>query len=424
MPDYVPAIKGKMGDWVYYVTAMKLAKIARETRLAAEIHKSSDLNSLIQREIGKRVEEEMVPYLLTQPQRFYGAIIVAVYGGEPEFNPVKVAEHQLLDDDEKSTYGFGLLRFDGSQQYFALDGQHRLRSIQIALESNPDLGKEEVVVIIVKHENTPEGLSRTRRLFSTLNSHAKPTKMGLNIAIDEDDAVAIISRRLVYEHKYWGALGLVKADLVQKQLPPGDKNAAYLTTLHALYECNFILLESFKGGLDIETANRPAADVLDEYYEFIASIWNDIFDSASDLQPIVKKLLKPGSLRSADPQRPGGSALARPLGQMVVAEVISAALRQKQPQVEFIRRLMTEVSYDLNSPPWAKVIWNPETQKILSGKANRELVKHLLLDQLELKSSMSRRELLREYRATTQDKKVKLLRAAKVGDPEDSDGES
>ena len=30
MPDYVPALQAKMGDWQYYVTVMKLGKIARE----------------------------------------------------------------------------------------------------------------------------------------------------------------------------------------------------------------------------------------------------------------------------------------------------------------------------------------------------------------------------------------------------------
>ena len=32
MPDYIPALKAQMGDWVYYVTVMKLGKIARECR--------------------------------------------------------------------------------------------------------------------------------------------------------------------------------------------------------------------------------------------------------------------------------------------------------------------------------------------------------------------------------------------------------
>jgi DNA sulfur modification protein DndB len=33
MPDYIPALQAKMGDWRYYVTVMKLGKIARECNL-------------------------------------------------------------------------------------------------------------------------------------------------------------------------------------------------------------------------------------------------------------------------------------------------------------------------------------------------------------------------------------------------------
>ena len=51
MPDYVPALRARMGDWQYYVTVMKLGKIARECRLAEEIHKHKDLDDLIQRAI-------------------------------------------------------------------------------------------------------------------------------------------------------------------------------------------------------------------------------------------------------------------------------------------------------------------------------------------------------------------------------------
>jgi DNA sulfur modification protein DndB len=172
MPDYVPALKGRMGDWQYYATVMKLGKIARECKLAEEIHSNKNLDDLIQRAIQDRVRKEMVPYLLNEPQRFYGALVVAVYGGEPEFSAVKVAEHILIDDRDRSSYGFGLLRFDGSQTYYALDGQHRLKSIQEAINLNPDLAKEEITVIILKHEDTPAGLERTRRLFSTLNRRA------------------------------------------------------------------------------------------------------------------------------------------------------------------------------------------------------------------------------------------------------------
>lgn len=272
--DYVPALKGRMGDWQYYVTVMKLAKIARECKLAEEIHSNEDLDNLIQRAIQDRVRKEMVPYLLNEPQRFYGALVVAVYGGEPEFSVVKVDEHELIDDKDNSSYGFGLLRFDGSQIYYALDGQHRLKSIQEAINLNPDLGKEEISVIILKHENTPRGLERTRRLFSTLNRRAKPTSAGMNIAVDEDDAIAIVTRRLVKENEILKTLVLTA--LGTKQISPSKSNDPYITTLTVLYEVNEILLGAYDGGLDTSKdfkQFRPPNDELDAYYYFLEGIW-------------------------------------------------------------------------------------------------------------------------------------------------------
>jgi len=423
MPETLLALKGKMGDRVFYATAMKLVKIARETSFIGELHRNEELDDLMQCVIGDRVRKEMVPYLLYQPQHFFGALIVAVYGGRPEFSPVKIAEHELINDTEDSPSGFGLLRFDGSQMYFALDGQHRLKAIQLAVKDNPALGNEEVTVIIVKHDNTPEGLARTRRLFSTLNRRAEKTSAGLNIAIDEDDPVAITTRRLVREHPYMGTLGLVKANkdgLNSKQISTQAKDETYLTTLQTLYEANEYLLHSFAGGMDVDAsfkANRPDAEALDAYYDFLAGIWSDICEASADLAPILEKRQKPGSLRIDKRAGGGGSAIARPIGQLIIAELISAALRQGQDQKEFITQLFQEVAFNLDDAPWRKLIWNPETRTIAGGKKERQMIVNLLLHKFDLRTPIGPRQLLKDYREVTQDKKMKLLAPERASDP-------
>ena len=419
--DYLVVLRGRMGDWTYYVTAMKLAKVARETRFAEDLHKTTELDELMQREIGDRVKKEMVPYLLHQPQRFYGALIVAVYGGEPEFSPVKIAEHDLLDDTESSTYGFGLLRFDGSQQYFALDGQHRLKSIQLALEQNPDLGREEVTVIIVKHESDADGLARTRRLFSTLNQRAEKTNVGLNIAINEDDPVAIVTRRIVRDHKYLGELFLVKANkdgLGSKQLSTSAKDAPYFTTLRTLYECNDYLLKAFGGGMDIDKSNRPEPALLDEFYTYLSAIWCDIFEAAPDLAGVREKRQKPGTLRIDKRAGGGGSAIGRPNGQLIIAEVIQAALLEGRPQTAFIQRLFAETAWDLDAVPWRKLVWNPDSRTIIGTSKERKLLVHLLLHKFSLRIPLTQTALRDEYRSLTQDKTAKLLRVPDPAAPE------
>jgi DNA sulfur modification protein DndB len=422
MADYVPALKARMGDWQYYVTVMKLGKIARECQLAEQIHAHKDLDELIQREIQDRVQKEMVPYLLNEPQRFYGALVVAVYGGDPEFSPVRVAEHQLIDDRDRSSYGFGLLRFDGSQIYYALDGQHRLKSMQEAIAKNPDLAQEEISVIILKHEQTKEGLERTRRLFSTLNRRAKPTSSGMNIAIDEDDSVAIVSRRLVKENEV--LKGLVLTSLGSKQINPTKSHDPYITTLAAFYETNEILLSAYDGGLEIDKnfkQFRASNDDLDVYYNFLEKLWMLMLEQCPNFTPILKGRKKPGDIRKRidskgmldldDTGKPiaGGNVFARPIGQFVIAEVIKLALIQGKSVEDTIEAIMANVSMNIDQSPWVRVIWNPSTQRIIGNQSDRQLLALMISHSLGLKIKWKVRDLKQKYRDIIEDQKASLL---------------
>ncbi|HBQ98459.1 MAG: DGQHR domain-containing protein [Roseofilum sp. Belize BBD 4] len=422
MPDYVPALKAHMGDWQYYVTVMKLGKIARECRLAEEIHANQSLDELIQRAIQDRVQKEMVPYLLNEHQRFYGALVVAVYGGDPEFSPVRVEEHELIDDKDRHSYGFGLLRFDGSQIYYALDGQHRLKSIQEAIIKDPDLASEEISVIILKHEQTKEGLERTRRLFSTLNRRAKPTTSGMNIAIDEDDSIAIVSRRLVKENKT--LQGLVLSNLGSKQISPSKSHDPYITTLAAFYETNEILLSAYNGGLEIDKnfkQFRPSNDDLDSYYIFLEEIWMLLLEHCSDFEPVLTGKKNPGDIRKCTDVDgdlilddvgkpiPGGNIFARPIGQFIIAEVIKLALIQGKSLEDTIQAIMDNITMDINKSPWVRVIWNPSTQRIMGTKSERQLLALIISHSLGLKIKQKIRDLKQKYRDRVEDQTAPLL---------------
>lgn len=422
MPDYIPALKAKMGDWQYYVTVMKLGKIARECRLAEEIHVNKDLDDLIQRELQDRVQKEMVPYLLNEPQRFYGTLVVAVYGGEPEFSAVKVAEHTLIDDQDRSSYGFGLLRFDGSQTYYALDGQHRLKSMQEAIRINPDLAKEEITVIILKHEDTTAGLERTRRLFSTLNRRAKPTSTGQNIAIDEDDSIAIVTRRLVKENEILKTL--VLTTLGSKQIAPSKSHDPYITTLTVLYEVNELLLEAYNGGLDTSKTFkqfRRSDNELDAYYSFVEDIWMRMLKKCPGFDSVLNSQIKPGSLRrridsddypvldNVGKPIAGGNVFARPIGQYIIADVLKSVGNRGKSIEDAIDAIMDNISMDIEQAPWVSVIWNPTTQRIIGGKSERALLVSIISYALGLKINFKVRELKQKYRDTIGNQKSTLL---------------
>ena len=73
---------------------------------------------------------------------------------------------------------------------------------------------------------------RTRRLFSTLNRQAKPVSKGEIVALDEDDAFAVVTRWLV--ERFRPLTGARVA--FSKQTPIPKNNAVAITTILGLYD--------------------------------------------------------------------------------------------------------------------------------------------------------------------------------------------
>ena len=101
--------------------------------------------------------------------------------------------------DQRLQDTFGVLTFDGTQRYYALDGQHRLSAIKNLLHGDvEDVGvpegfaKEEMSVLVVVPTETDGDVEheeafreRFRRLFGHLNRYAKLMDKATNYVIDE-----------------------------------------------------------------------------------------------------------------------------------------------------------------------------------------------------------------------------------------------
>ena len=174
----LPALRGVMGDWVYYSCLMDLGELSSRVHYAEDIHNNEALSDMIQRQLKKGRSAQIAEYLKVQPDRFFNSLVVATYGGQPHWHALsdvrsktKTAKLKNLPEETVASVGFLTLR--GDENLFALDGQHRLAGIKKAvkdgLESDP---YDEVSIIVVAHRNTQNGLERTRRLFTTLNKTA------------------------------------------------------------------------------------------------------------------------------------------------------------------------------------------------------------------------------------------------------------
>jgi DNA sulfur modification protein DndB len=366
---YLPALRGRFGDWAYYCTLMPMRQIAARIDFAGDLHEKKNLSSLIQRELKGDRAKEIAEYIRSNEDRFFNSLVVAIYGGKPQWHPFDikpVATDISADDlDETARHSVGYLSLTEEEKVFALDGQHRLAGIKKAIEDNPALGNEELSVIFVAHHSSPEGLRRTRKLFTTLNKQAKPVKKSEIIALDESDVVAIVTRHLVENYAYFND---DQVDVLRKQANLVHGDVEHFTTIINLYDTlDVILLRSWRRLGAAKAAefkgHRPGDDDVaafvrcaENFFEQLGGAFPELgqyFTSARDSRSAMLE-----SMRSAE----RGHVLFRPIGLLMFSKIL-AALTGKIPFEEGMR-LMRSLPTRLNEAPYVNTIWNPIAQTV------------------------------------------------------------
>lgn len=381
----IPALRARVGDWTYYVCIMKYAQVAKEFQFAFELGGNTDLNALIQRGLSQRTKE-IANYLLSSSHRFLGSLIVAAWGGKPNYVPVRMEDtEEMLEGLDQS---FGVLTFDGSQQYFALDGQHRLKAIKDVVKKRPELGAEEISVILVSHYDTVEGQQRTRRLFSNINKNAKTTTPSENIALDEDDGFAILNRRLIQEDPFFSGEGRVKVfgkiggegELsIAGDVAKSDK-VAFLS-IKQLYE----MMKDLGFALDPSMSNkslRPSDDVLDTSFTILQERIHKTMEACGDIESLVDSHSDMKLLRAPPQRESDGHPFMRGVVQRAVTQVIRRLMDQKALSFEEILTRLSQLEWRLAEAPWIAVTRiDAETQKVrmLTQRDHKDLLEQLLL---------------------------------------------
>lgn len=378
----IPALKAKVGDWNYYICTMKYASVAREINFAYELGGNSDLNSMIQRGISERTKD-ITDYLIRSEHRFLGAMIVAAYGGDPKYVPVKMDESDELINGLDSS--FGVLTFDGSQQYFALDGQHRLKAIKDAIKKNPELGSEEITVILVSHYNTPEGQEKTRRLFTNINKNAKVTTKSENLALDEDDAFAIITRRLINEHPVLMKEGRVAVFLKQGEngelklaTQVNDTDRRAVTSISHLYEMVKHLSYGSKLA-NVSLSSRPTDDDLEEGYKQIVEKLERFMKASGNVINIIESNDNLRELRKSKNNPGTEHPFLKGVIQRSLAEVVRSLLDRGNIEFDEILQKISELPWTMKDAPWTCVSsFSDGKLKMLTGREYVELFKEIL----------------------------------------------
>ena len=375
----IPAIRGILGDIVYYTSSFTFKQIAeRVKKIDQELHTSTSLKDQLQRSLTKNYES-ITDYILSQKEHFFNALVLAVYDGDPVWNEIEVG---FKGEDY---YNMGFLRLNGEEKIFPVDGQHRVEGIKDAIKKCPELEDETIAVILIGHHKDKEGMEKTRRIFSTLNRYAKPVSTGDIIALNEDDTVAIVTRNMLESFPLFMNENISDE---KKTKAIVEKDTKSFTSLIKLYETNKVVYKyytSFRDNtkrihssteIDKFLKFRPKQEDIDDFEKYLTEFWELFINSFEGMKEYVASTEKDAAAKYRNREN-GGLLYFRPvaLPQLVTA-ILETCFRSKVTLSDSMSAY-SQLEMCISKAPWVKVLWDADSRTMIMK--NKTLVHPLLM---------------------------------------------
>lgn len=401
-PLSLPCLRGKMGDLYYYSVVMSFKDVAQRIKLPREIDEKYESEELklgewIQRKIEPTRIGEIVDYLAEQQQRFFNSIIVGVFDGSPSWQDISVKNPALAEPltDETISYlnrTFGILTLSGEESLFAIDGQHRAMGIRAAVRQNTNLGADEVSVVFIAHNTDPDGVVRTRRLFSTLNRYAKPVGKSDIIALSEDDNCAIITRSLIDDFPL-----LAGKIIVNKTAAISPDDTTHFTNVLTLYDLvERITTDKKVYSFQVTGMPHKAFTNTRKSEQIISAEKRKVKTMLTNTLRAIPSFLQFLASDAIDRRAPNTSLIFRPIGQTILFDVMKVA--EANRKTRRARSFFAQDTFKLDNPTWRTIFWDEETNNIRTDKPRVRYATLLILEHIGLTSPRTRKD--REMFAT------------------------
>ena len=351
MATYIPAIRAHMGDVDYFVSVVTFGEVARMVDYIEDVDgwtAETPPELKLQRKLNiQRVEREMVPYLTTNEDHFYSALTVEIRPAPGPDGPAPID----FQSRERFPGGveFGVLTLDGTEVLYALDGQHRLKSIELAIRSRPDLARQHLTLILVPFRS----VERSQTLFSDLNRYAKGPSKSISILFTHREAIARLAKLTA------GAVPLLR-DRVNMESTSLSSNSRYFITLSTLYEVTKTL-----AGERADAARADEQDILRD----LIGVWEFLTETLSEWQHVARGEEHPAYLRQRYLNMHG-------VAQQAIAIVVGEAQRNDPLQWHDAIGRLRHVDWRLANPAWQGV-------SVHGGRVNNTTTSiHLLAETL------------------------------------------
>lgn len=394
-------IKAKMGDTTYYISKISAGELIDKVGIAKELPEWPDMTAeeKMQRDCDvKRIVEEIVPYVIEDPDRFFSSLIVDIYSGYDEirYEPLSAVIEKIPEAYAVPMKDMGYITLPGKERLIALDGQHRLLSLKIAirgimgvpagtkmfaainnLQPHPEIANDELSVIFVEHTNT----AKIRKIFNKINKYAKQTSRSDNIITSDDDTFAVIARRLIQEGGPLAPIyGIELVNWKSNTLSQRSKN---LTTLSALYTIAETMLKEYR----YSAKQLPSVEDLDNAYAEAEHFWTVALSQVNAFRQYLELTRdnKPVSaLRESN-------LLLKPVTQMALAHVALMA-KKKGIALESLADKLNQIDWSFDNKMWFNIlVIGSANKKMITGKDSIRAA-GMVISYLVMGDSMTRSE--------------------------------
>lgn len=390
------ALKGKMGENEYYITTMKASTLINTVGFASEMQKWPDMSvdERMQREIkGDRVISEIVPYIINDPEWFFGSLIVDIYSGweAVEFQNIQEICTTNLAAYRDTLTSAGFLTLPDNKILIALDGQHRLCALSVAirgangipgsvkvseslknsLEPHPEIGNADVTVIFIRHESD----AKIRKIFNKVNRYAKQTSKGDNIITSEDDMLAVITRAMFSGTEDAPLRSINNQELVNWKSNTIPLRSKMLTTAAAIYTMAEVMLEP----MDITPKTRRNEEKLEQGIRFMNDFWNRALTEVNAFKQYKQYVIDGNPLYKFRKQ----NLLLKPVTQMALAQAIRTAMDYGY-QYKDLTSKINQINWNPEYYVWSNIlVINSKNKKMITGsqalKDAGEIIAYMLI---------------------------------------------
>ncbi len=154
------------------------------------------------------------------------------------------------------------------------------------------------------------------------------------------------------------------------------KDNSSFTTIITLYDVLDILFREGGNKWNEYKRQRPNDDEITRFYNDSVRFWNTMAKQFTSLGRISSS--QPSENVAGDHRhRKGGSLLFRPIGLLIVANVVRKAKETGLSENEAIKRIST-VSMEISDRPWVGLLWDRVNQRMINERSHQKVARNLL----------------------------------------------